>query len=162
MSEIAIRGGCLCRAISYKILPPTKEELERADPDTISQHGRMQGNHCHCDSCRKSSGALFQTFAQIPLKRIEIEDRKKSLTTFHVSEDHAREHCGICGTSMLIKDPGWDDPYKGYLNVSVGSMDKEDAKRWVELRHHIFLGDTINGGVWDFEDSMPKSLVLIA
>jgi hypothetical protein len=160
MTEVAIRGGCLCKAIRYTILPPTKEELENADPDTISADGRIQGNHCHCDTCRISSGALFQTLAQIPVRRIDIKDSKKSLTTYRVSPNAEREHCSICGTTMWIKDTGWDDPVKGYINVSVGSMDKEDAKKWVSLRHHIFLGDTVDGGVWEFEDNLPKSVGL--
>ena len=154
--DVVIRGGCLCKAIHYTILAPSKEELENKNPDTISENGKMQGNHCHCDACRKSSGALFQTFAQIPFKRINIVDGKRSLTSFRVSPNAKREHCAICGTSMWIKDEGWDDPEKGYINVSVGTMDKEDAKIWVHLRYHIFLGDTINGGVWDFQDSLPK------
>jgi len=57
---------------------------------------------------------------------------------------------------LWIKDTGWEDFEKGYINVTVGSMRKEDAKRWVALRHHIFLGDTIDGGVWEFEDKLPK------
>jgi hypothetical protein len=157
MEAIAIRGGCLCKAITYTIFPPTKEELEKADPDTISSDGRIQGNHCHCDTCRTSSGALFQTLAQIPIQRIYIVHSRKSLTTYRVSPNAEREHCAICGTTMWIKDTGWDDPVRGYINVSVGSMDKEDAKKWVSLRHHIFLGDTIDGGVWEFEDKLPKS-----
>jgi hypothetical protein len=32
-------------------------------------------------------------------------------------------------------------------------MNKGDAKK---LRHHIFLGDTIDRGVWEFEDKLPK------
>lgn len=157
MEEVAIRGGCLCKAITYTILPPTDEELEKTDPDTISSDGRIQGNHCHCDTCRNSSGALFQTLAQIPMQRINIVDSRKSLSTYRVFPNAEREHCAICGTTMWIKDTGWDDPVKGYINVSVGSMNKEDAKKWVSLRHHIFLGDTIDGGVWQFEDNLPKS-----
>ena len=118
----------------------------------------MHANHCHCDTCRLSSGALFQTLAQIPTKRIDIVDSKKSLTMYRVSEDAEREHCGICGTSMWIKDKGWDDREKGYINVSVGTMEKEGAKKWVQLRYHIFMGDTIDGGVWEFQDQLPKSV----
>lgn len=154
--NVAIRGGCLCKAIQYTILEPSKEELEKGESHEISADRKMAGNHCHCDTCRNSSGALFQTLAQIPLKRINILDSKKSLTTYRVSPDAEREHCAICGTSMWIKDTGWDDPEKGYINVSVGSMDKEDAKKWVCIQRHIFLGDTINGGVWEFEDKLPK------
>jgi hypothetical protein len=31
MNEVAIRGGCLCPAMNYKIFPPVIEELENGD-----------------------------------------------------------------------------------------------------------------------------------
>jgi len=154
--NIAIHGGCLCQAVTYTILPPTKEELQIRDPEYVSADGRMAGNHCHCDTCRNISGALFQTLIQVPTRRITITDSKGSLTTYRGSPNAQREHCAICGTTLWIKDRGWDDLEKGYINVTVGSMKKEDAKRWVALRHHIFLRDTIDGGVWEFEDKLPK------
>lgn len=158
--DITIRGGCLCKAITYTIYPPSKEELEHPKKGIITKDGKMHANHCHCDTYRNSSGALFQTLAQVPTKRIEIVDIKKSLTTYRVSDDAEREHCSICGTSMWIKDKGWDDPQEGYINVSVGSMDKEAAKKWVDLQYHIFMGDTIQGGVWEFQDQLPKLIPL--
>ena len=57
---------------------------------------------------------------------------------------------------MSIKYTGWENLDKGYINFSVGGMNKEDVKKWVAFRHHIFLGDTIDGGVWEFEDNLPK------
>jgi hypothetical protein len=154
--DIAIHGGCLCQAVTYTVLAPTKEELQNPNPEYISPEGGMMGNHCHCDTCRNSSGALFQTLIQVPTRRITITDSEGSLTTYRVSHNAEREHCAICGTTLWIKDRGWDDLEKGYINVTVGSMKKEDAKKWVALRHHIFVGDTIDGGVWEFEDKLPK------
>lgn len=154
--EIAIHGGCLCQAVTYTILPPTKDDIETGDPEFVSKDGRISATHCHCDTCRNISGALFQTLAQVRTKRINIVNGKGSLTTYRVSPDAEREHCAICGTTMWIKYAGWENLDKGYINVSVGSMNKEDAKKWVALRHHIFLGDTVNGGVWEFEDNLPK------
>jgi hypothetical protein len=151
MTEVAIRGGCLCEAVTYTILEPPKEELERAEP-VYTLNGKICGNHCHCDTCRNACGGLFQTLASVPLDRINIVDSKKSLTTYRVSDNADRQHCAICGTTMWIKDK-WDG---GYIIVSVGSMRKEDAKKWVDVRHHIFLGDTIEGGVWKFQDDLPK------
>jgi hypothetical protein len=38
-------------------------------------------------------------------------------------------------------------------------MKKEDAKKWIDILYHIFMGDTMNGGVWEFEDKLPKYFV---
>jgi len=153
---IAIRGGCLCKAITYAILPPSKEELANPDPTLISGGGKITGSHCHCDECRNATGALFMTCAEIPIQRIKIVDSRGSLTSFRVSAAAVREHCRICGSTMWMKYTGWDDPETGRIDVCVGTMNKHDAKKWINLRHHIFMGDTINGGVWEFEDSLPK------
>jgi len=156
--SIAIHGGCLCKAITYSILPPSKEELANPDPKLISGDGKMPGSHCHCDECRNAGGALFMTFANVPLRRIKVVDSQGSSTTFRVSDAAVREHCSICGSTMWMKYTGWDDPETGCIFVTVGTMDKHDAKKWVNIRYHIFMGDTINGGVWEFEDSLPKYL----
>ena len=43
----------------------------------------------------------------------------------------------------------------GYMNATAGSIN-EGAKKWIALRYRIFLGDTIDGGVWELEDKLPK------
>ena len=141
--EIAIHGGCLCQAITYTILPPSEDDTRNGRSRIRFKrwpHGR---NHCHCDTCRNISGALFQTLAQVPTKRINIVDGKGSLTTYRVSPNAEREHCAICGTTMWIKDTGWENLDKGYINVSVGSMNKEDAKKV-----GIFASSYIFGGYY--------------
>jgi hypothetical protein len=87
---------------------------------------------------------------------MKITDSKGSLTHYR-SPSAMRGFCNICGTTLWIKD----EPETGYINVSVGTMDKDDAKKWVHIRHHIFLGDTLNGGVWEFQDDLPKYHALI-
>jgi len=99
----------------------------------------------------------------VPRNRIEIVDLKGSVATYRVSPMCTREHCAICGTTLWIKDLGWENPNKGigYIAITVGSMNKEDAKKWISLKHHIFLGDTINGGVWEFQDNLPKCAAML-
>jgi hypothetical protein len=160
MMDVLIHGGCLCGAVTYTATSPSKEAFAKAYPSSLSPHGKIVANHCHCDTCRQSSGALFQTLAEIPFQWLDIVDSKNSLTTFRVYPNAEREHCKICGTSLWIKDTRWDDPnVLGLINVSVGSMKKEDAKKWVYIRHHIFMGDTVNGGTWEFKDDLPKYML---
>ena len=103
--DFAIRGGCLCKAITYTIYPPSKEELAHPKKGIMTKDGKMHANHCHCDTCRNSSGALFQTLAQVPTKRIAIVDSKKSLTTYRVSDDAEREQVerARLGVSELVQ-----------------------------------------------------------
>jgi hypothetical protein len=42
------------------------------------------------------------------------------------------------------------------VDVSVAAMDIIAAKRFVEVVEHIFLDDTIDGGQWAAEKSLPR------
>lgn len=78
---ITIHGGCLCKAIRYKIFVPPIEER--------SFHASLQPPHsasdaagtlvrqpycftCNCNTCRESSGALFYAAISTPIKMVQV------------------------------------------------------------------------------------------
>ena len=75
--------------MTYTILP-TKEDLETGNPEFVSKDGRISVTHCHSDTCRNISCALFQTLAQVRTKRMYIADSKDSLATYRVSPNTER------------------------------------------------------------------------
>ena len=65
-----------------------------------------------------------------------------------------REHCAICGTTLWIKDTGWEDLEKGYINFTgehEGGCEEVGCVAASDL-----LGDIIDGGFWEFDDKSPK------
>jgi hypothetical protein len=88
-----------------------------------------------------------------------------NMGTYRSSPEVTRKFCRVCGTSLFSPDDGWEvvpenlevsmtnmyhREYRGIpgrtVDVSVGAMDSEDAKKWVEVVEHIFLDDTVEGG----------------
>ena len=80
-----LTGGCLCGAVRYSVLGPA-----------------VQTSLCHCEDCRKASGAPFVAWTFF---------RSGSLTwtTGHPKVLHfanrERSFCGDCGTPLKFHDP---------------------------------------------------------
>lgn len=82
-----ITGHCLCGAVSYEI---------DAEP--------MMAIMCHCEDCRRASGAAFSVNAVFPREALKVDESK--LKTFEtIGEDtqqkRERKFCPECGSNMM-------------------------------------------------------------
>lgn len=82
-----ITGHCLCGAVSYSI---------DAEPMTVIL--------CHCEDCRRSSGAAFSINAVFPREALTL--RGAALSTFETVGDDTgqkreRKFCGACGSQVM-------------------------------------------------------------
>ncbi|MFT7572876.1 MAG: hypothetical protein ACI9JL_003931 [Paracoccaceae bacterium] len=97
-------GGCLCGAIRYEI---------SGDP--------VRAANCHCDECRKATGASFATvvfFNEDDVKVVEGTPKQ----FFHAADSGStmtKEFCGNCGSQVLGAGSG----SPGIRSVRVGSLD---------------------------------------
>ncbi len=100
---VQVSGGCLCGAIRYE----------------ISGEPRRMVN-CHCDDCRKNTGAAFATnimFDEGDVRVTQGETRKFE----HVSDagnTKTKEFCPNCGSQLFSTTAG-----RPAIVVKVGSMD---------------------------------------
>jgi len=90
-------GGCLCGAIRYSF---------DGDP--------LWACHCHCDICRRQTGAAFATFVGFPLKNITWVKGEPSQYLF--TDGCQRGFCSECGSTLTFRRDA-------ELSVSVGSLD---------------------------------------
>ncbi len=101
-------GGCLCGAIRYQV---------KSDPVRVA--------NCHCDDCRRTTGASFTT--NVFVKEEDLTILQGSPRSFqHPSGSGAtmtKEFCGDCGSPLFGSGSG----STGVKNVKVGSID--DASR---------------------------------
>ncbi len=97
-----LTGSCLCRAVKYVITGPIKAVA-----------------NCHCDTCKKITGAVFETVAIVGEKDLEITEGRDSLMAYRISENAIKHFCPVCGTPIfnLIKK------YPGNCMMQVGSLD---------------------------------------
>ncbi len=126
MAERSFEGGCLCGAIRYvSTAPPVRCVI------------------CHCESCRKHSGAPCLSFVHFPLGAFKwIGDEP---TRFRSSDFAERGFCPECGSTLDMHEEVLSDR----VQVTLGSMDdpglaSPDDHVWTRSRIPWFeVADTI-------------------
>ena len=97
-------GGCLCGSIKYEV---------------VSDPVRMV--NCHCDDCRKNTGAAFST--NIFVKADDINILQGTTNRFeHIADSgntRVKEFCGNCGSPLFGHGPS----RPGMKSVKVGTID---------------------------------------
>ncbi len=110
-------GGCLCGAIRYRL---------SAAP--------MASMHCHCNNCRKASGAAMLTWVTVAADAVELvrgQPRRYGYVSEHYAGEVERWFCGSCGSQLAWHQVGSDT-----IDLTAGSLD--DADR-IEPGHHVFV-----------------------
>jgi hypothetical protein len=105
MMSKALQGGCQCGAIRYKVT---------GEPVYVAL--------CHCDDCRKSSGAPmtgWSAFAEGDVTLLTGEPR-----AFSSSEHAVRSFCPTCGTGLFYRNPV---VLPGIIDVQAATLDDPAA-----------------------------------
>ena len=115
-SNLPIQGGCLCGAVRYRAW------------------GKAYGvTHCHCQTCRRASGAPFVTWAGFDTDKFSFT---RGQPASYASSRHVlRSFCSQCGTALTYRR--LDLP--GSIDVTLCSMDTPEATKpedhtWTESR----------------------------
>lgn len=98
MSEIERTGGCLCGAVRYRAA---------GAPKRVSL--------CHCETCRKHTGAPFGAFVAYDGDRVAVAGE-----TRHVRAPEIFRHsCPACGSPVFLRRPGGEETilYMGSLDA---------------------------------------------
>ena len=84
MKESRVDGSCLCGATSFHIILPSSNCI-----------------HCHCSMCRRSHGAGYVTWVELPLAQLTIDSGENGLVTYDSSDHGNRRFCGTCGSTLF-------------------------------------------------------------
>jgi hypothetical protein len=115
-------GGCLCGRIRYR-----------------ATGAPMTPSHCHCELCRKSSGAAFVSWASFAMRDFSFPQGAPA--RFDSSSRAFRQFCRDCGTQLTFQYHATPDS----IDVTLASLDDPAAIRpadhiwtrrqiaWVEL-----------------------------
>lgn len=131
MSEVTLKGGCLCGAVQYQA---------SGDPQRFY--------HCHCARCRKSSGTghasnlflsnatLIFTHGEALLKRFKVPEAQR----------FTRQFCSECGSAVARFVPEIDG-----VMIPAGSLDDQAP---IEPQARIFWDSRAD---WSCDgDSLPR------
>ena len=128
MRDKYMAGGCLCGAVRY--------EVERPGEGV---------SHCHCEMCRKASGAAFVTWLGVAHDKFCYI---QGLPASHRSPEIAsHSFCAACGSQFQFEYHGTHD----HTHVSVGSLDQPER---VTPECHIWVQSRIPWA--DYTDGLPE------
>jgi hypothetical protein len=105
-------GGCFCGAVRYEV---------NGDPGVST--------HCHCEHCRRTSGAAFLTWVEFPAARFSFT--KGTPGSFQSRPEVTRTFCTSCGTPLTYGRV--DTP--GTVDVTVCSLDEPAS---VAPQDHVY------------------------
>lgn len=127
MSEISLRGGCLCGSVRYEI-----------------SGGAGRFWHCHCSRCRKSSGAGHASNVLLKPDSVEWTAGKELLRVYKMpdAKRFAVVFCSQCGSPLPRVAPDMS-----IAVVPAGTLDNDPGLR-PEAR--IFQGSR---ATWSCDDS---------
>ncbi|MCV2358575.1 GFA family protein [Paucibacter sp. TC2R-5] len=102
--------------------------------------------HCHCQQCRRLSGAAFTTWLSLPREATVISGAT-NLQQFAASENGLRHFCKQCGTHVFTEDKR----LPGILGVPAGILSTPLTSK---PSGHYFFSDKAD---WSFcHDDLPK------
>lgn len=104
MSELTVEGGCLCRAVRYRV---------RGEP--------LASGTCQCRTCRKASAAAIVPW--IHLKSQNFTFTAGQPVEFNSSPSVTRTFCGRCGTPLTY----WKTSYGETMDVTTCSLDDPEV-----------------------------------
>ena len=100
MSADLHAGGCQCGAVRFEA---------KGAPRFIA--------NCHCNSCRKATGAAFSTW--IGFTDDKVNSPKGEPSFYASSEGVRRGYCAACGTPLSFASERW----AGETHFLIGVMD---------------------------------------
>jgi hypothetical protein len=117
--DSGLSGGCHCGAIRYRCSLPAHRAV-----------------YCHCQSCRRTSGAHAVAWFSVPLRELHFGAVKP--TEYRSSAGVVRGHCAICGTALTY----WNQHDPEIVEVTVASL---DAPALAAPAKHIWMDDAVAG-----------------
>jgi hypothetical protein len=128
MNDSTHDGGCHCGAIRYRVTGALRHV-----------------SYCHCESCRRTTGAPFVAWGTCALNRFSVLRGK--LSQYASSEPVIRGFCGSCGTSLTYSHR--ERPQE--IDVILVTLDDPDV---FTPGFHVWVRDKLP---WvNIEDGLPQ------
>jgi protein-tyrosine-phosphatase len=121
-------GRCLCGAITFEA---------EGEPEWVA--------HCHCESCRRQTGAALATFVGYTATKVTFTNGERQL---HDSSPGVRRgFCGKCGSPLSYEA----DDYPNEIHLYLSSFD--EPGRFTAQRH-VFFDEHVTS--FETYDNLPR------
>jgi len=122
-------GGCRCGAVRYE---------STGEPVYVP--------YCHCESCRKATGAPVVAYAMFEEGRVRFTRGERKI--YNSSPGVRRTFCANCGTPLT-----WEGIWGGRNIIEVHISTLDDPSAFVPDRH-VFHGERIRW--FETADRLPR------
>lgn len=126
----AVFGSCLCRAVRFKAVLPSKF-----------------CSHCHCNNCRRAHGAAFVTWVGFLAGHVEVVEGAELLKRYRTDTDATRSFCSSCGSTLFFESERW----AGEIHVTRANIDGE-IDRSPESNFYV----DHSASWWSIDDELPR------
>ncbi len=99
-------GACLCGSIRYEIFYAAGDVVD----------------YCHCEQCRRASGAPVLAWLEVPPERFRIT--QGTARGFASSARAMRWFCADCGTQLYMTDNAGNS-----VGITLGTLDNPNSVR---------------------------------
>jgi len=123
-------ASCMCGAI----------EIEAGRPDSIF--------HCHCESCRRSTGQPLVTFASYTADRVAFSGLTRKV--YNSSPGVSRTFCPECGTPLAWEGRSASQG-KDLVELYIGLFRERDI---MVPAHHVYYEERVPW--FDVADGLPR------
>ena len=137
--HVPVTGGCLCGAVRYESTAPP-----------------IKGYYCHCTTCQKNYGGLFQ--AMVKFAGSAFAFTKGEPKYYRSSAFARRGFCAACGSPLVFVYDGNPDAW-----ILFGSLDHPED--WPLTRdaawgqtEHVFIKSKVPW--YEINDGLPQNQVL--
>ena len=125
-----VAGSCLCGEVRYEVDPPF-----------------LRAGHCHCERCRKHSGAATCTQARVPREQFHLISGSEFLRIYGKGQGAVKVFCKNCGSSLF--GGGWPDGTE--VSIRMGTFDDDPG---IRPECHTFVDSR---APWDeIHDDLPQ------
>jgi hypothetical protein len=128
-SERLTTGGCMCGAVRYEA---------RGEPIIVT--------HCHCNSCRRHTGAPLVTLASFQADQVRFTKGERRI--YRSSPGVKRAFCGDCGTTLTWEN---EERTPAVIEFHIGTLDEPNA---LPPSIHVFHGERLKW--FDTVDHLPR------
>ena len=107
MTELPLRGGCLCGGVRYEIDAPL-----------------LAASYCHCTRCQRRTGTAASANARIADGALRIVAGEELIREYRPDGGWGKLFCGTCGGALFSRDPA-----TGSTSVRLGTFDSDPGVR---------------------------------
>ncbi len=125
-------GGCMCGAVRFEVT---------GKPFWVG--------HCHCESCRKHTGAPLVTYAAFRKEQVSFTAGRREV--YESSPGVGRAFCRNCGTSLTWEGHSPQSGVGMIFEFHISTLDDPDV---FAPENHVFYPERI---AWfDAADDLPR------